>query len=274
MMNLRRQWIVASLAVSAVISGMAAGEDAPKPAPAVKIELTDADRGAIGKIRELGGQVLEVAQNDNRLEVSFHLSDAKVSDETLKPLAGLKCVVSLNVRGKEITDAGVAELADTTGLVRLHLERTKVTDGCLKSLVKLEHLEYLNLYGTEITDAGLEAVVPIKSLKKLYVWQTKVTIDGIAKLKAARPDLQIVPDLVKDKERAELEAKRKAEDEAAKKAEEEKKKAEEEKKKAEEKAEEEAKKKAEEEKKKADEAKKSEADKKPEPEAKAEEKKS
>lgn len=248
------------LAISGALTGAAlADEKAKTPAP-VKIELTDADKAAVAELKKSGAQVLELAQNDNRVDVSFHLSDAKIGNDQLKPLKGLKFVYSVNVRGKEIDDNGLALLAEVPSLVRLHLEKTKITDAGLKHLAKLENLEYLNVYGTEVTDAGLDAFVPLKKLQKVYTWQTKVTIDGVAKLKAARPDLKIIPDLVDDKRKAEEEAKRKAEDDK-KKAEEEAKKKEEEAKK---KAEEEKKKAEEEAKKKADEAKKAEDAKKEE----------
>lgn len=256
------------LALTGAITGAALAEEKAATPAAVKIELTDADKAAVAELKKSGAQVLELAQNDNRVDVSFHLADAKIGNDHLKPLKGLKFVYSVNVRGKEIDDNGLQLLAETPSLVRLHLEKTKVTDAGLKHLANLQNLEYLNLYGTEITDAGLDALVPLKKLQKVYTWQTKVTIDGVAKLKKARPDLKIIPDLVDDKRKAEEEAKRKidddkkkAEEDAKKKAEEEaKKKADEEKKKAEEAA----KKKAEEDKKKADEAKKQEDAKKDE----------
>ena len=86
-------------------------------------------------------------------------------------------------------------------------------------------------------DAAIDDIAALKGLKKVFIWQTKITIDGVAKLKKARPDLKIIPDLVVEKVKAEAAAIRKVEEEA-----EAKKKAEEEAKK---KAEEEAKKKAE-----------------------------
>jgi hypothetical protein len=221
----------------------------------VKVELTDADKAALAKIRELGGSTLQVAQNDERIDVGFHLADGEIGNDHLASLKGLTFIHELNMRGTGVDDKGLPHIADSTGLVKLHLENTKVTDAGLVHLKKLQKLEYLNLYGTGITNAGLDTIAQLKGLKKVYTWQTKVTIEGVAKLKKARPDLKIIPDLVADKIKAEKEAIRKAEDEKKKKAEEEaaKKKAAEEAKK---KAEEAAKKKAEADKKKADDAKK------------------
>ena len=157
-----------------------------KPAP------TDAEKGAMAEVRKAGGQVMELAQNDARLDVAFHLADGKIEDAQLAPLKNLPKLAQLNVRGKDITDAGLVNIKDAKGLVRLHLEKTKVTDAGLEQLKGLENLEYLNLYGTAVTDAGLKQLEGLKKLKRLYLWQTPVTDAGVAALKTALPEIQII----------------------------------------------------------------------------------
>lgn len=156
-----------------------------------KTPLTDAEKAAIAEVRKSGVQVMELAQNDSRLDVSFYLADGKIEDAQLAPLKNLPRMATLNVRGKDITDAGLAHIKDAKGLVRLHLERTKVTDAGLENLKGLENLEYLNLWGTGVTDAGLKHLEGLKKLKKLYLWQAPVTDAGVAALKTALPELQI-----------------------------------------------------------------------------------
>ncbi len=244
-------------------STFAAAQDKPKETP----KPTQAEIDAIVAVKKAGGSVMQVAQNDHRLDVTFHLADGKIGDDqvaTVKPLASI--IHALNLGKTEVTDKGLEHLKDLKSLVSLNLKESKITDAGLAHLVGLENLEYLNIYGTAVTDAGVQSLAGLKNLKRLYVWQTKVTEEGQAKFKAAAPNVRVVPDFALDKKLAQLEAVRKAEADAKAKVEEEaKKKAEEEaKKKAEEeakkKAEEEAKKKAEEEAKKkaADEAKKNE----------------
>src|SRR5712691_1561523 len=270
------QAVLCMLLAAVSWSTLPAAEDKPKEAP----KPTQAEVDAIAAIKKLGGAVLQVAQNDHRLDVAYHLADGKIGDDHLVPIKALaNLIYSLNLRGTEVTDKGLEHLKDVKSLVRLHLERTKITDAGLPNLAGLENLEYLNLYSTEITDAGLQTLAGLKNLKKLYVWQTKVTEEGQAKFKAANSTTSLIPDIALEKKRAELEAVRKAEADAKAKEEEVKKKAEEEKKKAEEEAEkkeEEAKKKAEEEKKKAEDEKKKSEDKKDEkkPDEKKDEKKS
>lgn len=144
----------------------------------------DDDSPAAKELRELGGIVLPVAQNDDRYDVSLHLTEQPITDETLALVAKLGRVAWLNLAGTEVTDDGLKHLADMESLEKLHLERTKISDAGLKHLTNLKSLQYLNLYGTNVTDAGLKSIVELPALEKIYVWQTKVTpatIDSINK---------------------------------------------------------------------------------------------
>ena len=160
------------------------------------------------KIEELGGRIMQVAQNDPNIEVSFHLGrnqdglrthsdpnpDAPAPpalDGELSVLSGLNGLVSLHLGGTDVTDEGLSHLAGLASLKRLHLEKTKVTDSGLAHLGKLENLAYLNLYETAVTDAGLRHLSGLESLKNLYLWQTQVTPDGVTQLQEALPDCKI-----------------------------------------------------------------------------------
>jgi len=146
---------------------------------------------AIAQIEKAGGSVRQIAQNDERREVDFHLQGSACRDEQLAPLAKIKNIVSLNLGKTPITDAGLAHIRPLTGLVELHLEQTKITDQGLAQLKGLTNLSYLNLYGTEVSDVGLGQLTGLKNLRNLYVWQTKVTDEGIQKLKQALPGVNI-----------------------------------------------------------------------------------
>ena len=209
---------------------------------------------AVEKIREIGGTVREIAMNDDRKEVDFHLSGKSLTDDGLAQVKYIENLIDLHLKDTQITDGGLSHLKGMPSLTKLHLEETAITDDGLVYLKDIPNLEWLNIYGTQVTDAGIDHLKSLSKLKKLYIWKTKITIPGFQRLKRELPDTDIIPDLVKEKERAEKEAKRKAAEEK-KKAEEAKKKKEEEDKK---KAEEAKKKKEEEDKKKAEEAKKKE----------------
>jgi hypothetical protein len=179
---------LASIALLCVLTLGLLAADTPAPAPVVQSE---AGKKSLTRIRQLGGLALEVAQNDQHLEVSYLQLDGKWTDEPLALLKDLKGVVHLNLRSQPVTDEQLAHLKPLTELTHLHLEKTKITDKGLESLKPLVNLEYLNLYGTAVSDTGLTSLEGMKKLKKLYVWDTKVTAAGAAKLKKAVPGLDV-----------------------------------------------------------------------------------
>src|SRR6516165_5354041 len=67
-------------------------------------QRSEAEKKALDKIRHLGGFAIELAQNDPRLDVAFHLMDKKITVDHLTPLKDLKGLVYLNLRGTEVND--------------------------------------------------------------------------------------------------------------------------------------------------------------------------
>ena len=51
-------------------------------------ELSDTDKALIQAVRDAGGQAMQLAKNDTRLTIAFHLSDKEIVDDTLKILTG------------------------------------------------------------------------------------------------------------------------------------------------------------------------------------------
>ena len=188
-----------------------------------------ADSAIVQKVEQLGGKVMKIAQNDDGLEVYFHLGrnhDGLRQFETPKPgdpkpaaldgelgiLKEVENLVWLHLGGTDVTDEGLPHLAGLSSLTRLHLERTKVSDAGLANLKDLQNLNYLNLYQTGITDAGLAHLEGLTGLKNLYLWQTKVTEAGVEKLQKALPDCKIDVGWKESEEPAEEETEEKKEE--------------------------------------------------------------
>jgi hypothetical protein len=180
-----RNVLTLTLALLSLFASLSADDVAtPQPDPAV-----------VEALRAAGGNVLEIAQNDPRLDVSLHLADQEITDEHLKLVAQLPNVVWLNLAGTKITDAGLATLAEMKSLEKLHLEKTAIGDAGLAHLAGLTNLQYLNLYATQTTDAGLVHLEGLTNLRRLYVWQSQVTPTGMDSLKLKLPELKIVGEL-------------------------------------------------------------------------------
>ena len=150
------------------------------------------DQVAIDSIKKNGGLVLPSPGRENQWDIQFQLRGRDLTDDGLADVARLGKVVELNLRDTKITSAGLVHLKGLAKLTRLHLERTNVGDEGIANLTKLTTLEYLNLYGTKITDKSLDHLAGLKNLRQLYVWQTDVTDAGIAKFKKALPAVSVV----------------------------------------------------------------------------------
>ena len=150
------------------------------------------DQVAIDSIKKNGGLVLPSPGRENQWDIQFQLRGRDLTDDGLANVAKLGNVVELNLRDTKITSAGLVHLKGLAKLTRLHLERTNVGDEGILNLTKLTTLEYLNLYGTKITDKSLDHLAGLKNLRQLYVWQTDVTDAGIAKFKKALPAVSVV----------------------------------------------------------------------------------
>ena len=144
---------------------------------------------AVSEVKKLGGSVRYQGQ---QMEVDFHLRGRGLTDNGLAHLVRLKNITWLNLKDTKISGAGLVHLRGLDKLRWLHLEQTEVGDAGMQHLAGLPKLEYLNLYATSITDKSLVQLARCKQLRRLYVWQTGVTDAGIARLQKKRPQLKIV----------------------------------------------------------------------------------
>src|SRR5438045_778159 len=107
--------MAASLILPAAVYAAAAKPAAKRPAPAkkpaaagpgAKTAAPASADAALAQIEKLGGHVGEIAQNDDHLEVSYHLQGASITDAALAPVSSLKKVVRLDLGQTGVTDAG------------------------------------------------------------------------------------------------------------------------------------------------------------------------
>lgn len=170
-----------------------APESPRAPEPLRFDEAARAERdAALAAVRERGGVAQPVAVGEPWAEVRLDLLGSEVTDDDialLEPLA--PTLVSLNLAGTGVTDAGVEALGAFARLRRLHLERTAVTDAGVAHLAEHPSLEYLNLYGTGVTDRSLVVAASMPALRRLYVWQTGASPEAASLLSALRPGLVV-----------------------------------------------------------------------------------
>ena len=134
----------------------------------LKVKFTDDDVGFLKSLTTL--ELLD-------------LSGTRLSDQRLTDLRNLVHLKHLMLpRSRDITDAGLANLAALTELETLHLDGTGVRGEGLKHLQRMKKLKELYLENTRLDDNGLAIIGSLRSLTWLELAGTEVTDAGLPKL--------------------------------------------------------------------------------------------
>ena len=147
---------------------------------------------ALQAIIDRGGVVTALHQGSDWYEVNVSIARPVWTDsdlDLLKPIAGN--LWSLNLGRSAVTDAGMAAVADCTGLRVLKLNGTSIGDAGVQSLAGLKSLQRLNLYGTQVGDGSVDTIEALPALTHVYLWDTRVTRLGIDTLRVGRPNMKV-----------------------------------------------------------------------------------
>ena len=132
---------------------------------------------AAAAVESLGGTAQSSFSSTSRIAVilergnapnNFMLNDLRVTDDDLRPLSTASATRGLFLFNNQITDAGLAHLADLKQLETLDLRRN-----------------------ARVTDAGLVHLEGLTNLKQLYLIRTGVTPAGVARLQQKLPRTKI-----------------------------------------------------------------------------------
>jgi len=126
---------------------------------------------------------------DDLRELNIVASDC--GDKAFGQLRGCSRLKTLDARVCGLTDESLVTIGSLTRLETARLGQNDFTDSSLKELLKLKQLERLELDSCDITDTGLGVLAKLPKLRFLSLSRTYVTRDGIAKLKKARPGIDV-----------------------------------------------------------------------------------
>ncbi|MFK8112748.1 MAG: hypothetical protein AB8B91_11120 [Rubripirellula sp.] len=145
------------------------------------------------------------------------LAECQVSEKGVQAIPAAANLAWLDLAGIPVTNNDVSRLAPRpTSITQLRLERTAVDSGLkdwLKNARNLRELDLsstpiddsvvgsvaapqlsiLWLTGTKVSDASIDRIGGMKQLESVDLQKTNVTQAGIARLRAARPKLEINP---------------------------------------------------------------------------------
>lgn len=150
-----------------------------------------AEQEAVAALEELGarierdedGGVVWVDLNKPRVTDSDLRHLTKLTWSKTQTLVGNQPRPALNLRGTQVTDAGLEHLRQLTSLRLLWLDDTQVTDAGLENLTGLTNLGWLSLRHDKITDTGLEHLKGLRKLFVLKLMATEISDAGLMHLK-------------------------------------------------------------------------------------------
>ena len=95
-------------------------------------------------------------------------------------------------QGQPLPDAELSALARRSEVVEACLVCTGITDRAIRPLASMPSLKTLDLRGNPLTDAAVEWLVGCPSLRLLDVRGTRMTAEGVRRLNAFRPKIQVL----------------------------------------------------------------------------------
>lgn len=149
--------------------------------------------------RAFNDEAMQLLKPLNRL-ISLNLEGAAITDAGLKELNANDRLQTLILCDTQIGDAAMKELSRLHGIVQLQIQHTRITDAGLKELKQLQHLKHLLLFGNEITDEGLKHLKDFKQLNSLWLGDTKITDAGLMELTGLENlrQLELAPSQITD----------------------------------------------------------------------------
>ncbi len=142
---------------------------------------------AIRALTELGADIQVRDDRGQRKVMLTTDGNWRGGDEGLAHLKDVAGLYKLRLAG-DITDAGLARLADLCELTSLDLHIIGVTDAGVAQVGRIKRLQRLNLTYTKVSDAGLDALAGLHDLQWLGLSYTRVTLAGIDKLRQSLGD--------------------------------------------------------------------------------------
>jgi len=195
-------WIGAGAPFAGPVAGLMA--PAAPPAPTA---VPHADPAALAALAEAlvhaeplepGSPLLWV----DTAAIAATLDDARAR-ALLEPLH--EQLADLSLARAPVGDALMPLLAAMPNIERLDLSRTRVTGAGLAALSGHARLSELRAVRAPLGDAAADALAALPALRRAHVWEAGLSPEALARLAAARPDIELLARSPADAEILEVE---------------------------------------------------------------------
>jgi hypothetical protein len=97
----------------------------------------------------------------------------------------------ISISNCEVDDRGFELIAQAPNLNALSCRSSSITDEGLRRASGRLHVYHLDIGCAEITDGSVEVLAGMKDLSFLHIERTRISPEGLARLRALRPDLDV-----------------------------------------------------------------------------------
>lgn len=158
---------------------------------------------AVERVQTLGGRCDKQSGKYDEEFYEIDLSQWQGTDADLALLLPFRLFVEDNrlndpdrffelTLNSKSTDDSLAYVGELTNLLTLNLAGTAVSDAGLPRLDRLDQVRSLNLSGTQISDNSVDQLARWEDLNLLDVSNTRITAAGIARLLQQNPHVTVV----------------------------------------------------------------------------------
>ncbi|MGV3607349.1 MAG: hypothetical protein ACO1RA_13170 [Planctomycetaceae bacterium] len=161
-------------------SGCGQTEHAPQAAVSAKQQPVSPEKAWANAVEEVrSGESEEIRLYKN-----------PVADAQLEELAGLTKLKRINLADSQISDEGLALIAKhAPQLELLRIGSPNISDAGMAHVAEMKKLRFLHLIDVPITDAGLKPLAAMTWLESFYLDGGKATDEGLSELILAIPKL-------------------------------------------------------------------------------------
>jgi Leucine-rich repeat (LRR) protein len=115
-----------------------------------------------------------------------NLAGYSIREEDIRRLSAATGLWRFAADGRQLSEAGVARLAEFQGLRELSIGNLQHGDDCARRLAELRDLTLLDVTGSHLSDAGFELLAKLTPLRELGLSGTGIGDTGLALLRPLR----------------------------------------------------------------------------------------
>lgn len=156
-------------------------------------QVPPANQASIDSLVQQGFIINRLMNNNYFLEANYSLSEKPFTAAHAKLLTDIKeQLLWLDVSNAKVTDESLKQIGRLENLIKLDLSGNVISDTGIQFLEKLINLESLNLYNTSVSEGLVDLAPKLTHLQKIYLWQTEINDSIMRRIQSENKNLEVI----------------------------------------------------------------------------------